>query len=422
MKKVRLKKKKKLCFKLLFLFILFVISLSLTIKKLSKFEIDVNDKEYLDYMINASYKNDNKYSYIVNSILKIFSKIDVKEPTTFLTFNNKKNTSSKIKKVKEEYIKEDIYDSKEYEDKTSYIEVKNEIDNPILYIYNTHQLETYSNEGLSNNMVPNVMMAGSLLKERLNKNNIPTFFEDTNLSSFIEKMGLPENELYGGSRVFISNAKENYKSLKYFIDLHRDSVSKEISTINIDGKNYARVLFVLGTTNKNYLENKKMMAKLDSIISEKYPKLSRGIYEVDIDDWEEIYNQDMDKNVILIELGAKDNTMNEVINGITDFDKVVLGYIPGGSAGDLAFGLGINIDTSELIQRITEGKVLRTSDIGQITYNNISSTYSRLHDDEVKTTRYFDVSAGIGFDAAVCEEALSSRLSGLLCFPPYFLP
>lgn len=316
MKKVRLKKKKKLCFKLLFLFILFVISLSLTIKKLSKFEIDVNDKEYLDYMINASYKNDNKYSYIVNSILKLFSKIDVKEPTTFLTFNNKKNTSSKIKKVKEEYIKEDIYDSKEYEDKTSYIEVKNEIDNPILYIYNTHQLETYSNEGLSNNMVPNVMMAGSLLKERLNKNNIPTFFEDTNLSSFIEKMGLPENELYGGSRVFISNAKENYKSLKYFIDLHRDSVSKEISTINIDGKNYARVLFVLGTTNKNYLENKKMMAKLDSIISEKYPKLSRGIYEVDIDDWEEIYNQDMDKNAILIELGAKDNTMNEVINTI----------------------------------------------------------------------------------------------------------
>ncbi|SEQ48422.1 diacylglycerol/lipid kinase family protein [Butyrivibrio sp. TB] len=115
----------------------------------------------------------------------------------------------------------------------------------------------------------------------------------------------------------------------------------------------------------------------------------------------------------LIVIGG-DGTMNEVINGITDFDKVVLGYIPGGSAGDLAFGLGINIDTSELIQRITEGKVLRTSDIGQITYNNISSTYSRLHDDEVKTTRYFDVSAGIGFDAAVCEEALSSRLKKVL--------
>lgn len=116
----------------------------------------------------------------------------------------------------------------------------------------------------------------------------------------------------------------------------------------------------------------------------------------------------------LIVIGG-DGTMNEVINGITDFDKVVLGYIPGGSAGDLAFGLGLdNLETSELIQRITEGKVLRTSDIGQITYNNISSTYSRLHDQELTATRYFDVSAGIGFDAAVCEEALSSRLKKVL--------
>lgn len=318
MKKVRLKKKKKLSFKLLFLLLIFIMSLSLTVKKLSSLDINVNDKEYLDYMISTSYKNKNNYSYIVNSILKAFSNIDVNKPITFLTFNNKKNNYN-VKKdieVKEEYKREDDYNSKDYENNTSYIEVKNNIDDPIVYIYNTHQLETYSNEGLINNMVPNVMMAGSLLKEKLSKNKIPTYFEDTNLSDFINKMGLPENELYGGSRVFISNAKENYPSLKYFIDLHRDSVSKEISTINIEGKNYARVLFVLGTTNKNYLENKEMMAKLDSIINEKYPKLSRGIYEVDIDDWGEIYNQDMDKNAILIELGAKDNTMNEVINTI----------------------------------------------------------------------------------------------------------
>lgn len=116
----------------------------------------------------------------------------------------------------------------------------------------------------------------------------------------------------------------------------------------------------------------------------------------------------------LIVIGG-DGTMNEVINGITDFDKVVLGYIPGGSAGDLALGLGINVvGTDELIRRITEGKVLRTTDIGKIVYNNVSSTYSRLHDEKIETTRYFDVSAGIGFDAAVCEEALSSRLKKVL--------
>lgn len=115
----------------------------------------------------------------------------------------------------------------------------------------------------------------------------------------------------------------------------------------------------------------------------------------------------------LIVIGG-DGTMNEVINGITDFDKVVLGYIPGGSAGDLALGLGLNVDTYELIQRITDGKVLRSTDIGQVIYNNVSTTYSRLHDEDVENKRYFDVSAGIGFDAAVCEEALSSKLKKIL--------
>lgn len=117
--------------------------------------------------------------------------------------------------------------------------------------------------------------------------------------------------------------------------------------------------------------------------------------------------------VKLIVIGG-DGTMNEVINGITDFDKIVLGYIPGGSAGDLALGLDLKIDTNELIKRITDGKVLRQTDIGEVIYNHVSSTYSRLHDDDIETQRYFDVSAGIGFDAAVCEEALSSRLKKVL--------
>ena len=47
------------------------------------------------------------------------------------------------------------------------------LDNPILYLYNTHQLETYSNEGIENTTItPNVMMASYLLKEKLKSNNI----------------------------------------------------------------------------------------------------------------------------------------------------------------------------------------------------------------------------------------------------------
>ena len=62
-------------------------------------------------------------------------------------------------------------------------------------------------------------------------------------------------------------------------------------------------------------------------------------------------HKDEEGPITLIVIGG-DGTMNEVINGITDFDKIRLGYIPGGSAGDLALGLGLKVDTSELIRRI----------------------------------------------------------------------
>ena len=328
MKKAKLKKMKKFSIKKIIILIIFFLSFSLTIKYLSRFDININDKNYLNYLIDVSYKNKNGYSYIVNTILKLFANIDINSPTTFLTFNkSKKSMVTNEYNIKEVYAKEDNYDPSEYEDITSYIQVNNTSSNPIVYIYNTHQLETYSSEGLTNNMVPNVMMAGSLLSEKLNKNGIEAVFEDTNLNEFINQMGLPSNELYGGSRVFISNAKEKYSSLKYFIDLHRDSVSKEISTIEIDNKSYARILFVLGTTNENYEKNKIIMERLNEIINEKYPKLSRGVYEVDIPDWPEIYNQDMDNNAILIELGAKDNTMNEVLNSIDVLVNTLSKYI-----------------------------------------------------------------------------------------------
>ena len=327
MKKAKLKKKKSgSSFKVVIIVFIFVLSVIFTIKHLSVKDININNEEYVSYLVNNSYKNNNSYSFIVNSVLKLFS-LDVKKPETFLTFNKQKNSSKNEKKVKEEYKKEDEYNPSDYEKITSYISVKNEVTDPILFIYNTHQLETYSSNNLSSNMTPNVMMAGSLLSEKLNKNGIKTVFEDTNLSDFINSMGLPSNELYGGSRVFVTNAKKKYSTLKYFIDLHRDSVDKDISTININGKDYARVLFVLGTTNSNYEQNRVMMDSLNNIINEKYPKLSRGIYEVDIPDWPEIYNQDLDKNAILIELGAKDNDINEVLNTIDVLANALTKYI-----------------------------------------------------------------------------------------------
>lgn len=123
--------------------------------------------------------------------------------------------------------------------------------------------------------------------------------------------------------------------------------------------------------------------------------------------------ENMEYPVRVIVLGG-DGTLNEAINGIHDFEKVILGFIPIGSSNDFVRDLSYPKDIDELLERIAEGKVLRTLDIGKLTYNAKTVPMSRLHGDEVADVRYFDVSAGIGFDAAVCEEALSSGTKNFL--------
>ena len=61
--------------------------------------------------------------------------------------------------------------------KTKYIKDPNptEVKEPRVYIYNTHQLENYSATNFEDyNITPNVLMASYMLKEKLNKNNIPS--------------------------------------------------------------------------------------------------------------------------------------------------------------------------------------------------------------------------------------------------------
>nr|WP_297703037.1 diacylglycerol kinase family protein [uncultured Butyrivibrio sp.] len=115
----------------------------------------------------------------------------------------------------------------------------------------------------------------------------------------------------------------------------------------------------------------------------------------------------------LVVLGG-DGTLNEVINGISDFENTYVGYIPIGSSNDFSRDLSYPKKIDDLIDRIIEGKVIRTLDLGKLTYNSMSRETSRLHDEKISYIRLFDVSAGIGFDAAVCEQALSSGTKNFL--------
>lgn len=313
MNKMHLKKKNSKF--LLFILVLFVLSITFSFKFLSKNINRINTKEYLDLFTNICFKHDNKLNKILDKIFNSYNKVTNNELVSYKIEDNIKTNSHKL---------EDNYNSSDYEKITSHLKINTTVDDPIVYIYNTHQLETYYS---SDKMHPNVMMAAFLLGEKLNKMGISTLVEDTNMDEFIKTMNLPSDELYGASRAFINQARSKYPNLKFFIDIHRDSISKDISTINIDGKNYARVLFVLGMNNPNCEENRLVFEDINNRLS-KYYKLSRGIYEISLDyEWNEAYNQDISKNAMLIELGGVDNTMEEVLNTIDILSKELGDYI-----------------------------------------------------------------------------------------------
>ena len=108
------------------------------------------------------------------------------------------------------------------------------------------------------------------------------------------------------------------------------------------------------------------------------------------------------QDVKLVVFGG-DGTINEAINGIQDFSHVQLGYVPTGSSNDLARGLGLSKDPEKVLQQILKGETMRTIDLGVVQY---------LEEDT--GSRRFIVSAGIGFDAAICQEVAISPFKKVL--------
>lgn len=124
---------------------------------------------------------------------------------------------------------------------------------------------------------------------------------------------------------------------------------------------------------------------------------------------------DADSDVILklIVLGG-DGTLNETLQGISDFKRVHLGYIPTGSSNDMARDLQLPKDPVKVLENILSCREPVLMDLGSLTYEQISEELSRQHSGDPVSTRLFAVSSGIGFDAAVCEEALASRFKNIL--------
>ena len=195
-------------------------------------------------------------------------------------------------------------------------------ENPLIYLYNTHQGEEYNGGVLSeHDIVPTVMMATYSLREQLNKYSLNTIVETNQISEILRANNWNYASSYKASRILMTSAYEQNPSLQYFIDVHRDAIPYESSIITYQV--YAKVLLVVGEDYDKYLANLSLAEKISNALNQKVPNISRGIMKKGGSGVNGIYNQDFSPNTLLIELGGQYNSINEVNNTVLVLAEVL---------------------------------------------------------------------------------------------------
>lgn len=292
------KRRRRINIKLIIILCLIVILLIIFFYKVSKKNIEINDN-IIRYMSNIGVFDD--YSGIFDE---------------YLEYNDFKSNL-----LKSNYIfNNNILDIKKENDASEEI--------PIIYIYNSHQSEEYVSSSLAEAIVsPTVMINDYIMAAFFNKNGYNTLVEENSIKDILNYNNWRYVYSYDASRILMEQAKEKNESLKYFIDVHRDSLSKDKTTVIIDGKSYAKTIFLIGLENPNYLDNLEFTARINDKLNEKYPGLSKGIYQKGGVGVNGVYNQDFSKYTILIEIGGYENTTVDVMNSSLAFAECFLDVI-----------------------------------------------------------------------------------------------
>ena len=170
-------------------------------------------------------------------------------------------------------------------------------------IYHAHTTESFvptSGKAFTEDLTKTVAQLGQELGDLLQSQyNIPVIHNN-------KIHDLPRTGSYERALPTIKSLLEENQDADLVIDLHRDGVARNVTTVELDGKPVGKILFVVGSRHPDWQENNKKVQFLHNKLEEMAPGISRGVRERPL-----VYNQHVHPGALLIEVGGHENSLEE---------------------------------------------------------------------------------------------------------------
>lgn len=168
----------------------------------------------------------------------------------------------------------------------------------------------------------NISSFEDIIKSHFSSNSIDAEFLHFDTMGEMEKTNRPFPEAYDVIRPVLASQLHKRK-YDLIIDLHRDSENKKTTSMTYNGQTFGKIYFVVGEDNPNYASNKGYAQHISTHLNELIPGISRGVLGKKGKYVNGVYNQDLAKNMVLIELGGIDSTQDEIDRTISVLTKAI---------------------------------------------------------------------------------------------------
>ena len=168
----------------------------------------------------------------------------------------------------------------------------------------------------------NIYKFKDVIANNFKSNGLQTDVLDVDVMTLLKKEGKNMNAAYSTVRPYLANRLKE-QSYDLILDLHRDGISKKASTITYNNESYAKIALVVGEEHPNFRWNTAYADSLSTAMNKLVPNISRGVISKDGDGGNGLYNQDLAKEMIIVELGGVENTEEELNRSIAILGKAI---------------------------------------------------------------------------------------------------